>query len=138
MDLEPLSSKVMDLQEAMSQFPQVELETKHYFAEGMYCRWLYRPIGTTIVGKIHKKEHFYIIAKGKVAVSDGDQTKIYEAGDVIVSRPGTKRAVHALEDSICLTVHRTNKHNLDKIEKELIIPERGALFDARNKLKVLK
>lgn len=119
------------LEEAMRSMPQVELETDHYFADGMYARVLKRPAGTLIVGKVHKREHFYIVTKGKVQVGKD----IYEAGTVIVSEPGTKRAVLALEDSICMTVHRTKKRNLEKIEAQLIEPDTKALFDSSNKLK---
>lgn len=124
---------IVKLQEMMLQMPQAEgLETDHYFADEMYCRRLYRPAGTLIVGKVHKKEHFYIVAKGKVQVGEN----VYKAGDVIVSKPGTKRAVLALEDSVCMTIHHTRKKNLDKIEKELIEPDNTALFDARNERKL--
>jgi len=124
------------LQQAMREMPQTELQTDHYFADGMYARVLSRSAGTLIVGKVHKKEHFYIVAKGKVQVASGDDVRTYDSGSVIVSKPGTKRAVLALEDSICLTVHRTKKRDLDKIEHELVIPDQTALFDARNKLKL--
>jgi len=124
--------QIWRLQEAMSELPQVELHTEHYFADGMYCRMLARAAGTLIVGKVHKREHFYIVAKGRVQVVSGDEMQIYEAGSIVVSKPGTKRAVLALEDSICLTVHRTKSRNLDRIERELVRPDKTALFDARN------
>jgi len=130
-------TRVWRLQAAMQEMPQAELDTFHHFADGMYCRVLPRPAGTLIVGKVHKKEHFYIVAKGRVQVVTDDGTTIYEAGTVLVSKPGTKRAVLALEDSVCLTVHRTNKHNLAKIEKDLIEPDKTALYDATNKVKEL-
>jgi len=118
--------------------PQVELQTEHYFAGGMYCRVLRRPAGTLIVGKQHKHAHFYIVVEGAVAViQDGAEHKVYEAPSIIVSLPGTKRAVLALEDSVCLTVHRTDKTDLDEIEAELIEPDPLALFDSRNQLKGL-
>lgn len=124
---------VEHLQEEMLRLPQAYgLITKNFFADGMYARVLARPAGTLIVGKMHKREHFYIVAKGKVQVG----REIYEAGTVIISSPGTKRAVLALEDSICMTIHRTNKKNIDKIERELIEPDSKALFDSANKLKV--
>lgn len=125
---------VHKLEEAMREMPQAELETFHYFADGMYARVLPRSAGTLIVGKTHKREHFYIVAKGRVQVG----RDIYEAGSVIVSQPGTKRAVLALEDSVCLTVHRTKKRNLAKIEAQLIEPDTKALFDSSNKLKERK
>lgn len=130
-------SAILTLQAELSKLPQVELETEHHFADGMYARVVRRPKGTTIVGKVHKKEHFYIVTKGAVRVSDGETWNDYRAGDVIVSRPGTKRAVFALEDSICMTVHRTNKRNLEKIERELVVDDPTALFGPGNKLKRL-
>ena len=131
----PAKLNVQKLQEVMSRLPQVELPTDHYFADGMYCRRLFRPAGCTIVGKVHKKEHFYMVIKGQVAVYGDSGVKIYNPGDVIVSKPGTKRAVYAIEDSVCLTVHRTDSTILDEIEQELIEPDETALFDSSNKAK---
>lgn len=125
---------VYELEEAMRPMPQVELETEHYFAHGLYARVLKRPKDTLIVGKVHKQEHLYIVTKGKVQIGK----EVYEAGSVIVSEPGTKRAVLALEDSICMTVHHTFKKNLKRMEKELIQPDEKALFDSSNKLKELQ
>ena len=130
-----IAPSVMQLQETMRNMPQVELPTFHFFADGMYARVVPRAAGVTIVGKVHKREHFYIVTKGRVLVVDDAGRHEYQAGDVIVSRPGTKRAVHALEDSICMTVHRTDETDLEKIEAEIIEPDEAALFDAHNKLK---
>ena len=127
---------IVKLQDMMRELPQVELQTDHYFADGMYARVLSRKAGTLIVGKVHKKEHFYIIAKGRVRVASGEDVQTYEAGAILVSKPGTKRAVLALEDSICVTIHRTKKRNLDKIEHELVEPDEKALFNASNTLKL--
>lgn len=126
------------LQREMSGMPQVELPTEHFFADGMYARVLPRPAGTLIVGKVHRKEHFYIVCCGTVRITQGDGAAREVTGPaVLVSAPGTKRAVLALTDATCMTVHRTKKRNLDKIEQELIEPDTHALFDARNKLKVI-
>ena len=127
-------NKVETLQAAMMEMPQVELPTFHFFADGMYARVVKRPAGTLIVGKIHKKEHFYIVTKGKVRVANEQGSIIYESGDVIVSKPGTKRAVLALEDSICMTVHRCNEMELDRIEEELVEEDKRSLFGPGNKL----
>ena len=104
----------------------------------MYARVLKRPAGTVIVGKVHKREHFYIVTKGQVQVYMDNEVKTLSAGDVIVSKPGTKRVVVAVVDSICMTVHRTKKRNLEKIEQQLIEPDARALFNAENKLKEMK
>lgn len=130
---------VVALQAAMREMPQVECQTDHYFADGMYCRVVARDEGTLIVGKVHKREHFYMVVQGAVAViQDGAERKVYHAPAVIVSKPGTKRAVYALEDSVCLTVHRTDKTDLAEIEAELIEDDPTALFGPDNKPKALE
>lgn len=128
----PSREQIVRLQSEMAKLPQVELPTEHFFANGMYCRSLYRPAGTLIVGKVHKHEHFYIICCGTVQVTTDEGVKEITGPKVIVSRPGTKRAVLALTDATCLTVHRTDKIDLDDIEAEVIEPENEALFDSHN------
>lgn len=131
----PSRDDIYKLQSAMMEMPQVELPTSHFFADGMYCRFLPRPAGTLIVGKVHKNEHFYIVCCGTVRVTTDSGVKDITGPQVIVSQPGTKRAVLALTDATCLTVHRTNLTDLDEIEEELIEPDLTALFDSSNKLK---
>ncbi len=130
-------NQIVELQKAMSRLPQVQLQTKHYFADGMYCRELYRPKGTTIVGKVHKREHFYIVLKGEVTIVSEEKRERVKAPRIFVSQPGTKRAVYAHKNSICITVHNTDAQDLEEIEKELIEEDSTALFDARNHLKAL-
>jgi len=132
----PTREDIERLQASLLDAPQMELPTRHYFADGMYCRELFRPKDTLIVGKVHKKEHFYIVLSGEVTVvGDGKRERI-KAPRIIVSQPGTKRAVYAHEDSTCITVHRTFETDLEAIERELIEPDETALFDAYNRPKV--
>lgn len=130
--------RINRLQAAAAALPQVELPTTHFFADGMYARVVERPAGTVIVGRVHRREHFYIVSKGRVAVDSGDGADpvVYESGSVLVSQPGTKRAVYALEDAVCMTVHRVDgMRDLDEIEAVLIEGEDAPrLFDSSNKL----
>lgn len=120
------------LEDVVRGMPQLEdTVIHHYFAGGMYCRKVFNKANTLIIGKVHKKEHFYAICAGRVAVGKRE----YVAGDVVESKVGTKRAVFVLEDSIRLTVHKTKKRNLDAIEKELLEFDPRALYDFANKLK---
>jgi hypothetical protein len=131
------TEKVWALQREMLKLPQLELQTNHYFADGMYAREIFRPAGCLIVGKVHKKEHFYIVTKGRIAVTTDEGVREISAPAVIVSKPGTKRAVLAIEDSVCMTVHRTENTDIDVIEAELVEADDIALFDAHNRLKEL-
>lgn len=131
----PTLEQIERLQGEMMLMPQAELQTEHYFSGGMYCRKLTRSAGTLIVGKVHKKDHFFLCAKGEIiAWSEGGMRHLYP-GDVICSKPGTKRVTLAVTDAIGITFHKTNKTNLDKIEKELIEPDELSLFDSSNNLK---
>ena len=132
-------SALKALEAALRELPQVEPVTEHYFADGMYCRVVSRAAGVLVIGKVHKREHFYMVVQGSVAVvQDGAERKVYHAPAIIVSKAGTRRATLALEDSVCLTVHRTDKTDLDEIEAELIEPAPDAMFGSDNKLKSLE
>jgi len=128
--------QVERLQAEMATMPQAELVTEHQFSPGMYMRKLYRPAGTLIVGKVHKEPHFFLCAKGEIIAWTESGMKRLQAGDVIESKPGTKRVTLAVTDAIGITIHRTDKTDLDEIEAELIEPDPSALFDARNNLKI--
>jgi hypothetical protein len=131
----PKLEDIQALQAAGAKLPQATLFTEHYFADGMYIRSLFRPADTLIVGKVHKREHFYIVVSGEVTiVGDGYKERV-KAPRIFVSKPGTKRAVYSHEDSLCLTVHRTDKADLDEIEAELIEEEPLAMYDAHNAIK---
>jgi quercetin dioxygenase-like cupin family protein len=134
-DLPVEREAILRLEDAIRDMPQVEMRTEHHFADGMYARVMFAPKGTVIVGKIHKREHFFVLTKGSMKVTTDHGVQIIEAGAVLIGTPGTKRAGVALEDCIVMNVHRTKKRNIDKIEKQLIEPDTKALFDASNKLK---
>jgi mannose-6-phosphate isomerase-like protein (cupin superfamily) len=132
----PTLQEIERLQHEMIKMPQAELETEHYFSGGMYCRKLIRPAGTLIVGKVHKKDHFFMCAKGQIIAWSEKGMVTLNAGDVLCSKAGTKRVTLAVTDAIGITFHKTSKTNLDKIEAELIEPDELALFDSSNKIKV--
>jgi quercetin dioxygenase-like cupin family protein len=124
------------LQSEMAAMPQAELVTEHSFSPGMYLRKVYRPAGTLIVGKLHKEPHFFLCAKGEIIAWTENGMKHLYAGDVVESKPGTKRVTLAVTDAVGITIHRTDKTDLDDIETELIEPDTAALFDSSNKLKL--
>ena len=125
------------LQSEMVKMPQVELQTDHFFSPGMYCRRVFRPAGTLIVGKVHKLPHFFLCAKGEIIAWTEKGMKKLQAGDVVECQPGTKRVTLSTQDSIGVTIHKTDKTDLDEIETELVEPDDTALFDSDNKLKTI-
>lgn len=137
-DATPTREEIDRLQAEMVKMPQAELETSHYFANGMYAREVHRPAGTLIVGKIHKHEHLFIVTKGQIVVWTESGMVRMNAPYVLVSKPGTKRVTLAEVDSTAMTVHRTDNTDLDAIEAEIIESEGTAMFDSSNVMKSLK
>lgn len=132
-------STIERLQEAVSKLPQFIPETDHYFCEGMYLRWVFRPAGTLVIGKVHKKRHFYLVIQGAVEVAGGpDGPKRMTAPALVISEPGTKRAVYALEDSVCITIHRTDETDMAAIEAELVEDDPKSMYGPGNTLKQLE
>lgn len=128
---------IASLEQYVRALPQAELPTRHFWSndDRMYCRAVFRKAGVVIIGKVHKKEHLYLVMHGRVQIGKTE----YPAGSIVVSTPGTQRAVFALEDSECATVHLldTPTRDLNLIEQELLEPCPDALFDSSNKLKAL-
>ena len=131
----PSRDEIDRLQTEMVKMPQVELQTEHYFVPGMYCRRVFRPAGTLIVGKVHKRPHFFLCAKGEIIAWTENGMKKLQAGDVVECKPGTKRVTLATQDSIGVTIHKTEETELEKIELELVEPDETSMFDSGNKLK---
>lgn len=135
-DIERLQAAMLaEVSDGSMQVP--EMRTEHYFSGGMYCRKLWRPVKTYIVGKVHLKDHLFLCAAGEIMTWTETGMRVLKAGDVVESRAGTKRATLALTDAIGITIHKTDKIDLDEIEAELIEPDQEVLFDARNQVKSL-
>lgn len=128
---------IQQFQAVLSSMPQVELPTEHFHLPGVYIRKMSMVAGTTLVGKVHRAPHMFICAAGEIVVVDTTGRHVMRAGDVVESPAGTKRAIHATVDSVCINVHRTDEVDLDKIEEELIEPDHSARFNAFNRLKEL-
>lgn len=132
---EPAVNKMQRLKAEMLLLPQYEPETKHYFHAGMYCREVFRHAGVTIFGRVHKKEHFYLVASGTVKIKSDDDEITVTGPHIFKSKPGTQRAVYAVTDAICMTFHVTESQTPEAAEVELVQEEENAMFDAHNKIK---
>jgi hypothetical protein len=134
-DLVP-RSRIDDLHAAMAQFPQAPgMDTEHFFVGGMYCRRIHIPAGTAIVSKVHKTEHLFIGCQGELKIVGQGSTYTLRPGDVVPSAIGTKRAVYALSDVVCLTIHKTDLTSTEYLEEELMEEDELSLYDVNNQPK---
>lgn len=110
-------SPAFDVQEGMP--------LKHLFAPGAYGRQITVPKDHWVIGKIHKHSHLNFLMQGRVAVLTEDGLMVMEAPFSFVSRPGAKRLVLALENTVWATVHITEETDLERIEDEVIAKSYG-------------
>ena len=75
-----------------------------------------------MITAVHKKEHITIALKGHSVIVDevGDRKDII-APCVFITKPGTQRAVYAINDVEWVTVHHYEGDNsLETVEKTLV------------------
>lgn len=130
-----MRSLVEALQAEVSKHQQYEPPTQHVFHGGMYCRQVWRPAGCLIIGKVHKKEHFYMVVSGTVAITTDEGVQEITGPRLICSNPGTKRAVYAETDALCMTFHRVDSDSVEDVESELVEDDPQSMFGVGNKIK---
>lgn len=114
------AARIVDLERAMLDMPQVEIPTAHHFAPGLYVRTIEIPAGTTLTGHVHKTEHIFILSKGEMTIATEEGMRRVQAPFQMVCRPGLKRAGYAHTDVVCTNVHITSETDLSKLEALLI------------------
>lgn len=129
-------SEVEDIQTTLAKFEQYEPITDHYFHAGMYCRKVFRVAGALVVGKIHKKDHFYVCVSGQLIVWNENGATLLNPGDVILSKAGSKRVVYAVKDSIGMTMHICSASTVEEAERMLVEDDENSMYDVGNKVKV--
>lgn len=106
-EVEPAQRRaaIQRLEDEIIQLPQAVMPLEHFFAQGLYARQLTIPKDCVLTGAIHKFEHINILAKGDMTVVTEEGPRRIQAPCVMVSKPGTKRAGFAHEESVWITVH---------------------------------
>ena len=93
---------------------------RHTFADGMYIREITMPANTFVSSKIHKTNHPYFVLKGSVDVVTEEGVVNIQAPYWGITKAGTKRTLHVLEETVWCTVHATEETDLELIEGEVI------------------
>ena len=109
--------------ENMNQEERIEPPVTHYFAHGTYVREMFAPLGSVIVGKMHRHDHICILLKGRAMIYGEDGQMEVEAPYTFVAKQGSKRIFVVLEDLIFQNVHPASSTDLEELERELIVDE---------------
>ena len=124
MELDQLlpAQQVQVVEDIIKQFPQVEIETNHYFAGGVYEREVIVKAGTIITGKVHLTEHLAKLVKGTMTIYGNDDFGTFTAPHTFISKPGAKRAGYAHDDCYFSTFHTVGDNSdIEEIESALVV-----------------
>lgn len=117
-----VQNKIVGMQDVLSNDKEIEEVNplEHTFADGMYIRKVFMPAGQLIISKTHTQKHPYFILSGVVSVIDENGTTTITAPYNGITEAGTKRILAIHEDTIWVTVQRTEHTDVDKITEELM------------------
>jgi len=97
------------------------MDNRHDFAPGIYARTIFMRAGVVYVSRIHKTQHFFVVAEGACTVVDshGNRTLVV-APYLGKTEPGTQRAIHVHEDTVWTTFHATDLTDPDEIGRQIM------------------
>lgn len=113
------ATKIQDiiaLENEILKLPQVDLDLKHEFVDGVYARSMFIPAGTVLTGAVHSKDCFTVIRHGDLIIYTEEGMKQLKAGDMLPSKAGIKRAGYAITDTF-ITGFMANPDNETDLEK---------------------
>ena len=121
----------------MLKLPQVDCPLTHYFTPGVYCREIFMPAGSMVIGHKHKTEHMNIVLSGLANVSINGIVQEIKAPFSFKSGVGDRKVLMILEDMRWMTVHPTDETDLDKL-MDLLIEKSETFVLHAEQLKQLK
>jgi len=114
-------NRIFKAEENFLKLPQIPMPLTHRFTPGLYIREIFMAKGSFCISKIHKTEHPFTISHGACMVwTLEDGVHLIKAPHTGITKPGTKRLLVMLEDTVWTTYHPTNETDVDKIEAEII------------------
>ena len=91
---------IQALEAAALQNSQAEQPLTHHFTDGLYAREILNPKGSLIVTQTHKEHNFSFVMRGHLLVITEDGQKELKAPAWFQTKPGTKRVLYALEETV--------------------------------------
>lgn len=103
-----VNDKIEALESFTSTMPQVDIPPKESFVNGMYTREILIPAGTILTGRVWKHPYVDIMISGDITVATPDGLRRLTGYNQMRGMEGRKRAGYAHEDTLWVTVHRTD------------------------------
>lgn len=112
-------AKIVRLEAEVMKLPQVEIPVANYFAKGVYARVITIPKGAIVVGRVHTQSQINVLLRGDHSVVTDQGVVRLKAPCIVVSKPGTKRAGYAHEETEWMTILGTELTDPEEIEETL-------------------
>lgn len=109
---------VLKVEEALENMPQVDLGTQMLLHAGVCARSIFIPAGTALVGVLTSVDNVNVVY-GDISVTTSDGPKRLTGFNVIPANSGFKRVGFAHSDTWWVTIHKTDKTELEDIEAEM-------------------
>ena len=84
--------------------PQVTLESRDFFAHKTYAKILKIPAGVILTGEVYKEKCINILLKGRITILTGNGVATFNAPEVIVPVPHSKKVGYAHEETLWMNV----------------------------------
>jgi len=110
---------VQDIEYTFSNECQTDLSTQESIVNGMYVRKILIPKGTFLTSKVWLEPYLDIMVSGDITVFTEHGTKRMTGLNVLPGRKLRKRVGVAHEDTVWITVHRTDDLVLDGLENNM-------------------
>lgn len=121
--LSATQEKLQATEDYLLTLPQLDPQTEHFIADGIYLRKITIPQGAAVTGAVHLTETLDIMIYGDLTVvTEKGKRRITKAGTVFVSPPGLKKVAYANKETVWITAHAVSEiknKTLEEIEKEL-------------------
>lgn len=112
--------RIFNFEKLLLNMPQESVPVTHTFCDGMYARAAFFKKGIAITGSIHRQHNLNIMVSGDVTVATEDGERRLTGFNIMASGPGTKRAGYVHEDTIWVTILRTDETDVSAIERTLV------------------
>lgn len=99
-----------------------KLPTTHHFSDNIYCREIFMPKGSVVVGKKHATRHLNIVLSGECYIWTIHEKMHLGAGQIFESMAGVQKVVLMKTDVRFLTIHYNpdNLRGMDELEGKYI------------------
>lgn len=113
---EAVSSAINFIKDAMEKGHAVPIRTPvtHHFSDNIYCREIFMPAGSVVVGKKHATRHLNVVLSGECEIWTVQEHMHLKAGAIFESMAGVQKVVKMITDVRFLTIH----YNPDELREE--------------------